>query len=142
MSEMGPPLKTVFLVVLVAAVSGCAATGASRKGEEQIPGPAKALFLFYDKGLNHLSSVRSGTCPSYPSCSAYSREAFKKHGLVMGWLMTCDRLIRCGRDEMDISPKVLVNGSEKTYDPVSRNDFWWYDPPATSKNEHPPSNSE
>lgn len=86
------------------------------------------MFLFYDKGLNGLSGVRSGACPMHPSCSAYSREAFSKPGFLRGWLLTFDRLLRCGRDEMDLTPRTLVHGTWKVYDPVSRNDQWWYKP--------------
>jgi len=76
----------------------------------------------------------------HPSCSAYSREAFRKHGFLMGWWMTFDRLIRCGRDEIHLSPRVLVRGTWKTYDPVSRNDSWWHDPPdASPPRRRPPS---
>lgn len=107
--------------------AGCAATAPSGKGTAEPP--AQPLFRFYDEGLNHLASVRSGTCPMHPSCSEYSRRAFRKHGLVRGWWMTFDRLLRCGRDELDRSPRVLVQGAWKVYDPVSRNDHWWYDPP-------------
>ncbi|MCF8061491.1 MAG: membrane protein insertion efficiency factor YidD [Deltaproteobacteria bacterium] len=113
-------------------LAGCASTGAP--GKEQPPAPARALLSFYDKGLNHLSSVRSGTCPMHPSCSAYSREAFGKHGLVKGWWMTFDRLLRCDPDEVERSPRVLVRGTWKAYDPVSRNDRWWHESP-----EEPPS---
>jgi putative component of membrane protein insertase Oxa1/YidC/SpoIIIJ protein YidD len=124
----GSLLKNIITILALLIASGCASTGPHINGEEQISGPALALFTFYDKGLNHLSAVRSGSCSSHPSCSAYSRDAFKKHGLIIGWWMTYDRLIRCGRDEVKLSPRVLVRGKWKTYDPLSNNDFWWYDP--------------
>jgi len=41
--------------------------------------------------------------------------------------MTCDRLMRCGRDELKLSPQVMVNGRWKCYDIVENNDFWWYE---------------
>jgi uncharacterized protein len=63
----------------------------------------------------------------HPSCSAYSREAFTKHGLLKGWWMTFDRVLRCGRDEMKPAPYTLVHGRWKAYDPVSHNDHWWYE---------------
>jgi hypothetical protein len=71
-----------------------------------------------------LSAVDSDRCPSYPSCSSYSVAAFKKHGFVMGWLMTVDRLIHEG-DEASMSPLVYENGHVKIFDPVENNDFWW-----------------
>ncbi len=64
----------------------------------------------------------------YPSDSDYSLQSFKKHGILLGWVMTMDRLMRCGRDETKLSPTVSVNGKLKTYDPLNQNDFWWHDP--------------
>ena len=61
----------------------------------------------------------------HPSCSEYARQAMAKHGRVKGWLMATDRLMRCGRDETRLAPKVWVNGQIKYYDPVDNNDFWW-----------------
>jgi putative component of membrane protein insertase Oxa1/YidC/SpoIIIJ protein YidD len=63
----------------------------------------------------------------YPTCSQYSLLSFKKHGLFIGWMMTCDRLFRCGRDEVGLSPWITVNGEIRCYDPVENNDFWWSD---------------
>jgi len=40
--------------------------------------------------------------------------------------MTTDRLMRCGRDEMQLTQRVLADGKWKFYDPVEYNDFWWY----------------
>ena len=88
--------------------------------------PMVSAIQFYKGPLNHFSAVRFGECPMYPSDSEYSLESFDKHGWVLGWVMTMDRLLRCGRDETRRSPPVLVNGKWKTYDPVVNNDFWWY----------------
>ena len=40
--------------------------------------------------------------------------------------MTFDRLMRCGRDELYLSPEIIVDGKPKCYDPVKDNDCWWY----------------
>ncbi len=117
----------LILFFLILPLAGCAATASS--GDREAGSPAQPLFWFYDEGLNHLASVRSGTCPMHPSCSVYSRRAFGKHGLVRGWWMTFDRLLRCDPDEIQRGPRVLVRGAWKAYDPVSRNDRWWYRPP-------------
>ena len=61
----------------------------------------------------------------YPSCSEYSLQALEKHGPTVGWVMSMDRLTRCGRDEAKTAPRVRVNGQWKFYDPVDANDFWW-----------------
>jgi hypothetical protein len=39
--------------------------------------------------------------------SEYSIGSFKKHGFLIGWMMTTDRLFRCGRDEVRLSPQVI-----------------------------------
>ncbi|MBN1665121.1 MAG: membrane protein insertion efficiency factor YidD [Deltaproteobacteria bacterium] len=74
---------------------------------------------------NHLSPVIGDRCPMYPSCSAYSIQAIRKHGFFMGWLMTADRLIH-ENTEMDLAPLIRVKDEFRRYDPVSGNDFWWY----------------
>ena len=73
----------------------------------------------------HISAVDGDRCPSDPSCSSYSAQAFKKHGFFVGWAMTVDRLIHEG-DEGSVSPVVRRNGRLKILDPVENNDFWWY----------------
>ena len=73
----------------------------------------------------HISPVDGSRCPSEPTCSAYSAQAFRKHGFVMGWLMTVDRLIH-ESDEDKVSPVVVRDGKGKIIDPVENNDFWWY----------------
>lgn len=44
---------------------------------------------------NYISSQDQSVCTFYPSCSVYSSLALKKHGLMEGVLITCDRLNRC-----------------------------------------------
>jgi putative component of membrane protein insertase Oxa1/YidC/SpoIIIJ protein YidD len=76
---------------------------------------------------NHISVVDGNRCPMYLSCSSYASRAFEKHGPVLGWIMSCDRLVRCGRDEADVSEKVIVNSHQLIHDPVAANDFWWFE---------------
>ncbi len=73
----------------------------------------------------HISAVDGQRCPSDPTCSSYSAQAFRKHGFFIGWLMTVDRLIH-EADEGRRSPVVKRNGEFKILDPVENNDFWWY----------------
>jgi uncharacterized protein len=86
---------------------------------------AQRFLSFY---RDHISAVDGDRCPSHPSCSSYSAEAFKKHGFVMGWLMTVDRLIHEGSEETVVSPRIRAGETWKIYDPVENNDFWWYHP--------------
>ena len=80
------------------------------------------LASFFSK---HISAVDGDRCPSEPTCSSYSAQAFRKHGLFVGWVMTVDRLIHEG-DEGRVSPLVRRGDRLKILDPVENNDFWWY----------------
>jgi len=92
--------------------------GNKKEGET----PLLSIVSFFRK---YLSSVDSDRCSMSPTCSAYSAETLKKHGAVIGWIMTCDRLMRCGGDEYKNSPKVFRDDEISCYDPVDNNDFWW-----------------
>ena len=87
--------------------------------------PQETSFLsqslsFYQKILSHSDGDR---CPMYPSCSAYAKQAFHTHGLIKGWILTSDRLLRCGHDEVKLSGRKLIKGRYKTPDPLDKNDF-------------------
>jgi putative component of membrane protein insertase Oxa1/YidC/SpoIIIJ protein YidD len=96
--------------------------GDVKKGESQ-SNVGVWLASFFSKNI---SAVDGDRCPSAPTCSSYSVQAFKKHGLVMGWLMTVDRLIHEG-NEWSVSPVEKRGGKLKIIDPVENNDYWWYD---------------
>ena len=89
--------------------------------------PLSGMIQFYRGPLNHFEAVRTGECPMYPSDSQYGLQSIQKHGMLIGWVMAVDRLMRCGRDETRLSPPVIVDGKLKYYDPVEKNDFWWSD---------------
>lgn len=61
----------------------------------------------------------------YPSCSHYSRQAFERYNPIMAWILTADRLLRCGRDETRLSKPVIVQGRIRTKDTLADNTFWW-----------------
>ena len=77
------------------------------------------LLRFYQEFISPIDGDR---CPMTPTCSQYAAQAFKKHGPVMGWIMTCDRLTRCGLHK---EPALRL-------DPVADNDFWWFTAPNTA----------
>jgi hypothetical protein len=93
-------------------------------GENLSPGQriADTLFRLFQ---TYISPVDGDRCPSYPSCSQYGREALRKHGILLGAVMTFDRLIH-ESDEPQTSPLIPVGDSYRYYDPVENNDFWWY----------------
>jgi hypothetical protein len=79
-----------------------------------------SLLNFFSKVI---SPVDGDRCPSYPTCAAYSKEAYQKHGALVGTLMTVDRLFH-EADEPRFSPTVQVHGVGRIYDPVSANELW------------------
>ena len=79
-----------------------------------------SLLTFFSKAI---SPVDGDRCPSYPTCAAYSKEAFQKNGALLGTLMTVDRLLH-EADEAQFSPTVNVYGVSRIYDPVSANEVW------------------
>ena len=79
-----------------------------------------SLLTFFSKAI---SPVDGDRCPSYPTCAAYSKEAYERNGAFMGTLMTVDRLLH-EADEAQFSPTVNVYGVNRIYDPVSANEVW------------------
>lgn len=97
----------------------------ARNSTENNDKSANPIITFYQR---HISGIDGNRCPMYPSCSQYCTQAVRKHGFGLGWIMACDRLLRCGRDEVHLSPHVRINGRESIFDPVGANDFWWFSP--------------
>lgn len=93
-------------------------------GEASIPSQRNILVRFYQ---NYLSGADGSRCPMMPSCSEYAAQAVERHGPVMGWIMACDRILRCGRSEAELAPRIRVQGRSYVFDPVFRNDFWWFE---------------
>jgi len=81
-----------------------------------------APIIFYQK---FMSPYWGHKCSHHPSCSRYSILAIKKHGAVIGFVMTFDRL-QHESNEARYSPLIMINRETKVYDPVENNDFWWY----------------
>ena len=78
------------------------------------------LLTFFSKVI---SPVDGSRCPSYPTCAEYSKQAYQKHGALIGTLMTVDRLFY-EPTEARFSPQIEVYGARRIYDPVSANEFW------------------
>ncbi len=81
-----------------------------------------------------VSSIDGAKCSMYPTCSHYSLLAFKKHGPVMGYILTTDRLIH-ESDEVRFIPRIEKHGFIRFYDPLENNDFWWHDPEPSPQQE-------
>ncbi len=94
----------------------------SVKREKKGSNPLQFLVKIYRDSISPIDGSR---CPMYPTCSQYSVSCFEKHGFLLGWIMTCDRLIH-EADEMILAPRIMVHNRYRSYDPVENNDFWWY----------------
>ena len=101
-------------------------SGPEEKVEASSSFPGHLLMQGVKIFSKYISRVDGDRCPMHPTCSAYSLQVIKKHGFFIGFMMTADRLIH-ESNEMDYAPLVQVGDRCKFYDPVSNNDFWWYD---------------
>ena len=50
------------------------------------------MILFYQI---YISPYKGTKCPYFPSCSGYGVEAIKKHGALIGSVLTAWRILRC-----------------------------------------------
>ena len=129
MKRLTIPLLTAFFMILLCSPASALdkktpkPSSDTSRAEEGGFNPGSWLISLY---RDHISAVDGDRCPSIPSCSAYSVQAFKKHGFIMGWFMTVDRLIHEGSDEEKISPVIYSRGKWMIFDPLKNNDFWWY----------------
>ncbi len=69
-----------------------------------------------------VSPIDNRNCPSYPACSSYGLQAYKKYGPFWGTMLTLDRLIH-EPSEARLSPYIIIKGRRKIYDPLEANDF-------------------
>lgn len=66
-----------------------------------------------------IGPTKGNPCPMSPSCSNYSLLAFRRLPGPKAFLMTVDRLNRCGHDLRQY-PLTVVDGRVRHYDPVQR----------------------
>ena len=59
---------------------------------------------------NYISGIRGQTCPMHPSCSRYAIDSFRNNDFFNAFLLTSDRLIRCGHDYENYSLTLTNNG--------------------------------
>jgi uncharacterized protein len=104
----------------------CLLTSCASLKSEAKTNPMEGIALASIHGFQHfISPVDGDRCMMRPSCSTYAERAIRKHGLFMGWIMACDRLLRCGHDELYRSEIQILGGETYCLDPVENNDFWW-----------------
>ncbi len=64
-----------------------------------------------------VSPSKGSFCPMHPHCSLYSYQAFKRYNPIKAFLMTADRLHRCGHD-LDNYETVEVDRFVRFLDPI------------------------
>ncbi len=76
---------------------------------------------------NYLTKIDGARCEHRPTCSHYAYLAFKKHGYVIGSMMTIDRLLRSRRSSTlrELEIYKVEDGARYHYDPVENNDFYF-----------------
>lgn len=83
-----------------------------------------AYLRFFQGVISPVDGARSNM---YPTGSAYARQAFKKHGALLGIVLTTERLMHEG-NEGQVAPRIRKYGLWRIYDPVEANDWWWHNP--------------
>ena len=88
--------------------------------EEEAPGTGgDQLVSLYQRYLRRPAVRGCCSCPFQPSCSVFSRNAFKRYGQIVGLALTLDRLfLRENAGRNSYYPTVCKNGKEVLFDPV------------------------
>ncbi|MGB3587238.1 MAG: membrane protein insertion efficiency factor YidD [Tunicatimonas sp.] len=79
----------------------------------------KDYIGFYQK---YISGIRGRSCPMYPSCSNYGLKTFTETNFASAFILTSDRLLRCGHDHDNYALTLRSNGFRFL-------DYPHYDPP-------------
>lgn len=69
---------------------------------------------------HHVSPRDGARCPYYPTCSGYALLAIRERGVLVGTLLTLDRLLReyPWMERFDHYPVVTPHGTPRFLDPV------------------------
>lgn len=83
-----------------------------------------AYLRFFQRVISPVDGARSNM---YPTGSGYARQVFRKHGALLGIVLTTERLMHEG-NEVIVAPRIKKHGIWRVYDPVEANDWWWQKP--------------
>lgn len=87
------------------------------RAQPDVEGPGCALassMLYLYKAF--ISPADGSRCPMHPSCSDFTHKAITSKGLIIGVVISCDRLMSCGCD-LDKYRIVNINGVYRFDDP-------------------------
>ncbi|TET45995.1 membrane protein insertion efficiency factor YidD [candidate division TA06 bacterium] len=135
-------MKVVIVFLLVISASGWPVSNASEEPWEpppvdrsiepeksEVPKETTVLGFVIDTAISayqfFLSDQQGDVCAFAPSCSQYAQQAIDSCGLILGAIMTADRLQRCNWFTWSYAPRyyrpVLENEKLRLSDPVSNN---------------------
>ena len=82
------------------------------------------LGYLFERGVRFfqafISPIDGDNCGMAPTCSTYSRNAFRKKGAFWGFILTFDRLLH-EANENKVSPYILDGNIYRILDPVENN---------------------
>ncbi|MFP4057073.1 MAG: membrane protein insertion efficiency factor YidD [Candidatus Brocadiia bacterium] len=120
--------SAILLAVACCGLPACAPRAPDQAPAEQrrrrprsVPGWAMWLYKHY---LAQVDAHR--TCRFRPTCGDYARQAIRKHGPLLGWVMGCERAIRYHGDTGTY--RRTLEGETRLVDEVEDNDFWFAAP--------------
>ncbi len=82
--------------------------------------PQTFPVYFYQHVIGELDGR---SCPSYPVCSVYARQAVGEYGLLLGSWLALDRLIH-EADDVRRGPWLVYEGERRLNDSLQRNTSW------------------
>lgn len=78
------------------------------------------MIQFYSKYISPADGPRS---PSFPTGSAYGRQAITTYGFIPGVFLIADRLFH--ESDTHLGHQIMVYGKPRYHDPLEHNTFWW-----------------
>ena len=114
-----------------AAANPMRAPKSPRSQAPPVSGPSSIPVQVFDAYLRFfqtvISPVDGARSAMYPTGSAYARQAFAKHGALLGFVLTAERLMHEGNERL-VAPRIRKYGRWRIYDPLEANDRWWHQP--------------
>lgn len=77
-----------------------------------------------------IAPSKGSACPMHPHCSLYGRMAFERYNPIRAFIMTADRLHRCGHD-LENYNIVEIGGFVRFYDPLASGNLFAQARPTT-----------
>lgn len=135
-------MKVTVILLLIISASGWSVSTANEEPWEptppetsiepenrEVPEEPTAPGFVIDTAISAyrflLSDQQGDVCAFEPSCSHYAQQAVDSCGLILGAIMTADRLQRCNWFTWSYAPRyyrpVLDDGKMRLSDPVSVN---------------------